>query len=693
MAVGSLALCAGLALIAVDSALAQETANYVISVAAPNAQDPNSASSSLKEAVRLAKEKRANGFVGEIDIDFPGGVYRLNETLLLDSSVAAAGQGVLKFRAKKGETVVLSGAQLRRVVAYAGQEIGPDGVTPSHALKDLALLDLDEALDTVARAESPRGSVYPLRPAGLRVYQRGKRLTAARWPKSGFATSHDVVSGGSANSGPQFEIAPEKAKAWSQEPTLWVGGFWGYDWHWETARAHAIDLVSGKISVEPLHQPWPMRKNTRFFFYNALAELTKPGEFYLDLDRKRALLSLLEPASDQTEVEVALLPTLLRVKGAQDIEFDGLMFDKTVSDAIMVDSSSKIRFAECAVSNAGSRGIVVTGGDHVFIERSIVAHTGETAIDLSGGDRNSLTPSAHRVERSIIAFFGEDVKSYRPGVQLSGVGQEVENSWIGEGPHNAIWYSGNDHVIIGNEISHVVTETLDAGAIMAGRDWTARGTTIVGNYFHDIASFDPDHAYDAVVIYLDDFVSQATIDSNVFSNVDQGIFLNSGRDHEVRTNLFVRTRLPAVSIQSLYATEYGNDVLKGGLALKRLTAVPYQSAIYAQKYPNLPQLLSDDPLSPKYNNLVENIFTDAQPFRFLRGADKLVGLEANQTISRGQWKNNATITTMLKSNPVIDADKLGQGIVASASHWRNSFLQLEHISQFPELADLLLRKQ
>jgi hypothetical protein len=48
----------------------------------------------------------------------------------------------------------------------------------------------------------------------------------------------------------------------------------------------------------------------------------------------------------------------------------------------------------------------------------------------------------------------------------------------------AIGLGGNEHLIQGNEIHSVCTDTDDVGAFYMGRDYTCRGNIVRYNYFH-----------------------------------------------------------------------------------------------------------------------------------------------------------------------------------------------------------------
>ena len=99
-----------------------------------------------------------------------------------------------------------------------------------------------------------------------------------------------------------------------------------------------------------------------------------------------------------------------------------------------------------------------------------------------------------------------------------------------------IHFSGNDHVIEGNELFNVCHESNDAGAMYAGRDWSMRGTVIRRNFLHHINGFE---GRGCVGVYLDDMFCGTEITQNVFYQVTRAAFIGGGRDCTVADNVFV----------------------------------------------------------------------------------------------------------------------------------------------------------
>jgi hypothetical protein len=59
-------------------------------------------------------------------------------------------------------------------------------------------------------------------------------------------------------------------------------------------------------------------------------------------------------------------------------------------------------------------------------------------VFTQGGDRMTLAPSNFVVSFCDISFFNRWVFTYAPGIFINGVGQQVENNVVHDGPH-MVW--------------------------------------------------------------------------------------------------------------------------------------------------------------------------------------------------------------------------------------------------------------
>jgi hypothetical protein len=200
---------------------------------------------------------------------------------------------------------------------------------------------------------------------------------------------------------------------------------------------------------------------------------------------------------------------------------------------------------------------------------------------------------------------------YSAGISLAGVGIRVTHNLIHDAPHQAIGFSGNDHLIEFNEIHNVCHESNDAGAIYAGRNWTMRGTIIRYNYLHDIQGF---RGRGCVGVYLDDMFCGTEIVGNLFYRVRSAAFIGGGRDCIIENNIFVDCR-PAVHVDARalgWAKYHADDWVKEGDEKGTLLGIRFQTPPYSERYPRLPGILNDQPRAPKGNLIARNLCVEGR---------------------------------------------------------------------------------
>jgi hypothetical protein len=224
------------------------------------------------------------------------------------------------------------------------------------------------------------------------------------------------------------------------------------------------------------------------------------------------------------------------------------------------------------------------------------------------------------VENCQIVRFSRLGQTYRPAVELRGVGNALTGSYLAGSPHVAIMFLGNDHRIEANEITNVVTDTSDSSAIYTGRDFTARGTVLRNNFLHDIRAA---RGFEIKGIYLDDFASGIRMEGNLFLRVDQPVFIGGGRDNESVGNIFLASE-PALHIDGRGLTWAKESFKNPNNTLRaRLAQVPfYTSSVWKARYPSLVNLLEDDPAVPKRNVSRDNLIIGGVAYQLFPEVDK-----------------------------------------------------------------------
>lgn len=575
----------------------------------------------------LTAGERAN-----VRILLESGKYRLDAPLLIRWGGDKAKDGALTIAAAMrsgGEPVVLSGSKALR--GFAKLNIGENpSRMPTIAVPNIVAIHLSEQIASLFDSPIERGFGYPITPR-TELFFLSEVMPIARWPNEGFfhiEIPATVVE--KSKAGRYVSLSGKTLSALKDEPDVSVYGYFGRDWADEEIQVELTDLALNAFLLKSTPKRG-MRAGQRVRVQNALSELDQPGEWYVD--RKASTLYFWPPAqANEGDLEVSTTDTLLRIESAANVKVENLVFEQARGDAIIVKDSENIVLERCIIRNVGNRGAVITGSRNSGLREVEIDQAGEGGVVLDGGDRKTLTPAGLFVEKSKIHRFSRLGRTNRPAVVIEGVGNRVEGNTITEAPHSAIMFWGNDHRIVSNDISRVAMETDDAGAIYTGRDWTARGTVIEGNFIHDIDSKIP-FKEGVIGIYLDDMASGIIVRKNIFARVSQPAFIGGGRDNLVENNLFYLSS-PAIHLDARGLHWARASTLDpNGTLRKRLASVPYNRPPYSQRYPHLSNLLEDEPAAPKYNLFQNNVLVASEPFRVEKGAEPGILLENNQVVT------------------------------------------------------------
>jgi len=555
----------------------------------------------LRAAVAVlaaSKSRFAGGKADRLDIVLGPGTYRLAQPLQIRFDPSWRGTPVSLSGAGADRTI-LSGAKIVRGFRAPDANDTAAARLPAAARSHVLVAKLaDSGIDDAGTFER-QGFGIRVTPAPLELFYRGEPQTLARWPSHGFATIASLPGG---EKGTSFTVAGAPLDALKAEPELRAMGYWARNWADTTLPVESVDPSSGIVTLAGPAPMLGMKAGQRMVFENALSQLDRPGEWYLDRASMTVYFWPPAPLSDG-DVEASVTNQLLVASAAGNLTIHDLGFEYTRGNAIEIVGGQNIEIDHAKVRNAGSVAVWSTASNshYRFMD---VSNTGEGGFVVFAGNRQTLAAGNVTIEDSVIHDYALRSRAYRPAISMTGVGDRIERNHIYNGPHAAIIFGGNDHVISGNEIDHVAQESDDTGAIYTGRDWTARGTLIEGNFLHDIGSAAQPQA--TMGIYLDDQGGGTTIRRNVFSKVNQAIFIGGGRDNLVEDNLFVNCT-PAIHIDSRglsWQKGLAND--PNGQLRQQLALVRYNQPPYSTRYPSLATLLENAPGAPKGNVLRRN---------------------------------------------------------------------------------------
>ncbi|AHF89691.1 hypothetical protein OPIT5_05050 [Opitutaceae bacterium TAV5] len=497
---------------------------------------------SLQTAIeRTRKSQKSPDPITEIIVR--GGDYYLVDTIRLTEADSGTAQTPLRIAAYSGEFPRLIGGVLLKPKA------------PPQLGKPL-VYDFDPGIvKAPPKRESRLGKNLPV----FEVFAERRRLQLARWPnwnsEKPYGENWAYIAQTDKNRPTGFtalDLPKEIRKNIHKTGSIHV--FTQPDWFDQILDIAGINATTREISFEQKPR-YPFVPGARFALLNVEEALDAPGEWWFD-SHTGQLYVLPWPGSDGT-VTVSTLPTLLSIDKTRHLTIEGLTWEISTGDSIVINDCADVQFEGNVISLAGYQALTASTQEPLGISQNIIYSPGLGGMILSGGDRPSLTQSRIIASNNILTKTGERLKCYYPAFRISGVGITLEHNRIQDAPHSAIIFSGNEHLIQYNIIEDVAKETNDVGAIYAGRDWSSRGTKIMANIFRRIhglqiskpgsqssslawyTSADKAHA-----IYLDDLLEHTYILSNIMSNIgSSAIHIGGGGYTTIKDNYIFHSNI------------------------------------------------------------------------------------------------------------------------------------------------------
>ncbi|MBO4883681.1 MAG: right-handed parallel beta-helix repeat-containing protein [Clostridia bacterium] len=595
------------------------------------------------QAVRAVKDERRG-----VTVCVHAGEYHTDGIALAGADSGSA-ECPIVYRAYGDGEVVLNGGVTLKAADFRPVSEDVRARLRGEAKDRVVCVDLKR----YGLSEADWGPVYPIGAFGTEkkydsfqpgenceLFVNGNRMTLARYPNEGFLKLAAVADVGDCfefpeqnyyydwhgrrnHAGGKYLMDKEttaRLKTWKSLDGVWAYGYFYHDWADSSTPIRSFDLEHRAFFPEYVAH-YGARKGALYFFYNVLDELDAPGEWYLD--RAGGTLYLYPPVPlESARVELTITQhSVISAVDVSHVTFEGFTIKGTRGDAVTIrgDDNTVRRLTVYGVMGNA----VVAEGRRNLVTECDISHTGRGGIRLAGGDRNTLEPGGNRADNNLIHDWAEVYMTYNPAVRLDGVGNVCSHNEIFNSPHSAIFYYGNDHLVEYNVIHDVVLHSSDAGAIYSGQDWSGQGCVVRYNCLCRAGGgeFTPDG------IYFDDMLSGQSAYGNLVIDVKKnGFLIGGGRDNRITDNVVVNCGT------GIKYDDRGRDAFVGngwaraavidyetGSMWKRLRAVPYRSAAWAERYPALARVSLDfnDPDNPDFpvnpaNSVVkDNIVIDA----------------------------------------------------------------------------------
>lgn len=442
-------------------------------------------------------------------------------------------------------------------------------------------------------------------PSWSEFFADGKPMRLSSWPDDRWVPMDSVVCQGKSVRYPEngssygiITFGDERPLSWKKPSNGFLFGCFRFGWSEEMV---GIKRISGDHTLEvsdvttygfdsgESYQKWKV--------LNIPEEVDRPGEYALDPGDGKAYVCLPEGT---TRLEVSLMgEPLLRIRDCGNVIVRGLEFSCSRADAIAISQSGDINVTDCEIHDMGHVAVTIDDPSrNCGLSGCRLYDLGAGAVELGGGDRMKLVRGDNYVENCSIHDYNRIEKSYRPAVQMNGIGNRISHCEIFNSSTQAILMYGNDQTIEYNDIHDVCLDVEDNGAIYYGRNPSQRGGVIRNNYFHDVIV-----PFNVRFVYHDDGSCACEVYGNVFSNISSPpVQIGGGSDIVYHDNVFMNLDCAAIKIDARLHT-WGADripVMMDSLA-------KYDSPAFREHYPELEAYLANF-RDPSRNVLTRNVF-------------------------------------------------------------------------------------
>ena len=513
------------------------------------------------------------------------GVYRLRETLHLEGK-----QNLVIL----GEGACLSGGariprwRLHRARGYA------KGVRTVN-LGRYALGDI-----------TPKGDPHLTGPSWSELFADGVPMRLSEWPDGAPLPLDTVITPGRGHIRPTdgegygvIGFSEDRPLEWKNPQMAWLWGCFRFGWTTEMIPVRIGDgktLEAGSLT----NYGFGRQKGEQFQRWKILnipEEVTLPGEYALDTERKRAWM-MLPKGTRQVEISLMKDP-LVQLTGCSGVVISGVEFACSRGDAVVMRNCRESRIQGCRIHGMGHVAAFIDADcRQCGLSGCELYDLGAGAVELAGGDRRNIVRGDNYVENSIIHNFNRIEMQYRVGVVMTGLGNRISGCEFYHSATMAILMLGNDQTVEYNNVHHVCLDIEDNGALYHGRNPAQRGSVIRGNYFHDI-----EVPFNVRALYHDDGSGAVEVYGNIFRNITSPpVQIGGGSDIRYHDNIFLDLPCAAVKTDGRLKT-WGAD----RLIAHRDSVALVDGPAFRAHYPEFASYYEGDPAEPQRNEFIRNV--------------------------------------------------------------------------------------
>ena len=533
---------------------------------ADSGDDSNSGSASspvrtLAKAVSLAKTAAQSGEYKRAEIILYGGKYDFSETLNLSYNEAVP--LVIKTN---GENVCFGSGITVRGTDFRTLSDSEKTMFPETAKNNIYALNLSDYGYTANFS----GEKDDNSPIYISMYDGNEKMMLAGYPKNGFSDTAQSIwtlqNGSASLTYYDFSFKASDVGAWKYYNNAWVSGYFMEEWALASGAVQSIsnDTVKVEKYLSGHFNSASFLKNNnktgnKWRIYNLPDVLSEAGE-YVIYDNTLYYFPKNKDSFSESKILINTnTKAMLNLTHSKNIKIEGITFECSQGYYIKSDSgANNLEIAGCVFKD-NTKDAVSLNGNNIKVNSCDFYDIDGCPLIISGGNRNTLTPSGNVVENCDFHNINAISRTNTGAIGINGCGVTVRKNKFSDIPHSVIRYSGNNHIIEYNELTNCDTDRIgDAGYIHNGNDMSNLGTVIRKNYFHD--------GYSAMgAIYYDDRLSGQTAENNVFENLTgSALFIHGGVNNKFNGNIVINTTNGArVRDKDLYITANVRKIVAG----------------------------------------------------------------------------------------------------------------------------------
>jgi len=590
---------------------AEGTTDVTVFYVATDGSDQNDGSFQAPFATLQQAVSKAAGKENAI-IKIRGGRYPMSAAVSLNSSHSG-----LTIESYRDEKVVLSGATVfsyskfkkvtdQTVLDRIIEQSGKDKVVYA-SLEDLGITDAG-----TMKMQGFNGSNRGYSP--ILVWE-DTLMEYAKYPNQGYLYTETIIKSNDTSNkynnltANQYTVNSDRPKLWKEAKDIWSLGFLMHDWADYTTPA--LVREDGSV-ITYAYSSHGAVENRRVRFFNLLEELDVPGEFYID--RENNIMYMIPPegiAPEDTFHYTTASNRFFYVNRANHVTIQNLTMEGTLSNAIYFSGCDNAVVNNCEITAIGNTAVSFNSCLNSGIKNSYLHELSSCGVSFAyTSSRRTLKDINCFMTNCKMKTFSQYKRTGMAGVDVDAVGVTVSHNEFCDSPYIVMWYQANECIFEYNEFYNVCNDASDSGIIYSGRDWSTRGNHIRYNYFHDSNAIQTTTGMKMQAVYLDDMHSATRVYGNVFHNISAVALYGGGRYNTFENNLMLECDYPfRYDSRGLTWMDSG----EGSQIRNNLKRMPYTTGIWAETYPELVNILNDEPEKPKYNTIRNNVRYKTKP--------------------------------------------------------------------------------